>query len=50
MLWILASIVLVVWLVMLAFKITAGAVHLLLVLAVALYLWSFLRGRTRTAT
>jgi hypothetical protein len=48
MLWILASILMLIWIIALAFKVTVGAIHLLLVAALALYLWSALRGRTRT--
>lgn len=49
MLWILASVLLLAWIVALALKVTVGAIHLLVVVALALYLWSFLRGRTRTS-
>lgn len=49
MLWLLASVLLLAWIVALAFKVTVGAIHLLVIAALALYLWSFLRGRTRTA-
>jgi len=48
MLILLASILLVAWIVALALKVTFGAIHLLVVAALALYLWGFLRGRTRT--
>ncbi len=47
MLWVLASILLVAWIISLAFKVTVGAIHLLLVAAIVLYVWGFLRGRTR---
>lgn len=49
MLWLLASILLLAWIVALAFKVTVGAIHLLVVAALALYLWGFLKGRSRTA-
>ncbi len=45
MLWLLASILLLAWIVALAFKVTVGAIHLLLVAAIALYVWSASRGR-----
>ncbi len=49
MLWLLASILLLAWIVALAFKVTVGAIHVLLVVALALYVWGFVRGRTRAA-
>jgi hypothetical protein len=45
MLWLLASILLLAWIVLLAFKVTAGAIHILLVAALALYVYSAIRGR-----
>jgi hypothetical protein len=45
MLWLLASILLLAWIVLLAFKVTAGAVHILLLAALALYVYSAIRGR-----
>ncbi len=48
MLWILASILLLAWIVALAFKVTVGAIHLLVIAAIILYIVGFLRGRTRT--
>ncbi len=50
MLWILASILLLAWIVALAFKVTVGAIHLLVVAAIVLYIVGFLRGRTRSST
>jgi hypothetical protein len=52
MLWLLASILLLMWIVALAFKVTIGAIHLLLVAAILLYVWSAIRGRrgARTVT
>jgi uncharacterized protein DUF5670 len=47
MLWLLASILLVAWILALAFKVTVGAIHLLVIAALALYVWGFLRGRSR---
>ena len=49
MLWILGAILLAAWIVSLAFKVTVGVIHLLLVAAVVLFVLGFLRGR-RTAT
>ena len=48
MLWILASILLLAWIVALAFKVTVGAIHLLVVAALALYVVGFFRGRSRS--
>ena len=50
MLWILASILLLAWIVALAFKVTVGAIHLLVLAAIVLYVVGFLRGRTRSST
>ncbi len=50
MLWILASILLLAWIVALAFKVTVGAIHLLVIAAIILYIVGFLRGRTRSST
>lgn len=50
MLWLLASILLLAWIVLLAFKITAGAIHVLLVAALALYIFSAIRGRREHGT
>jgi hypothetical protein len=50
MLWLLASIMLLAWIVLLAFKITAGAIHVLLVAAIALYIFSAVRGRRAHGT
>ncbi len=50
MLWLLASILLLAWIVLLAFKITAGAIHILLVAALVLYVFSAIRGRRATGT
>jgi len=49
MLWVLASVLLLLWIVLLAFKVTAATIHVLLVAALALYVLGALRGRrTRT--
>ena len=50
MLWLLGSILLVIWIVGIAFKVTVGAIHLLLVAAIALYVYGFFLGRTRRRT
>ncbi len=50
MLWILASILLLAWIIALAFKVTVGAIHLLVIAAIILYIVGFLRGRTRSST
>lgn len=47
MLWLLASLLLLAWIVALAFKVTVGAIHVLVIAAIALYVWGFVRGRTR---
>ncbi len=47
MLMLLATILIVAWIVALAFKVTVGAIHLLLIAAVALYVIGFFRGRGR---
>lgn len=49
MLWLIASLLLLVWLVTAAFDVTAGLVHVVLVAALAVYLVALLRGhRGRT--
>ncbi len=48
MLWILASILGLAWIVALAFKVTVGAIHLLVIAALVLYVVGFFRGRTRS--
>ncbi len=50
MLWIIASILLVAWIISLALKVTTGIIHLLVVAAVILYIWGFVRGRRGHAT
>jgi hypothetical protein len=50
MLWLLASILLLAWIVMLAFKITTGVIHVLLIAALALYIFSAIRGRRAHGT
>ena len=46
MLYALAGFLLLIWLASLALKVTVGAMHLLLVLAVVLFVIGFIRGRT----
>ncbi|MGC4001293.1 MAG: DUF5670 family protein [Anaeromyxobacter sp.] len=49
MLWLLASALVLVWIVALAMKVTVGAIHLLLLAAVALVIWNVVRGRSHGA-
>ena len=46
MLFALGGLLLVIWLASLALKVTFGAIHLLLVVAVVLFVIGFIRGRT----
>jgi hypothetical protein len=50
MLWLLASVALLAWIVLLAFKVTAGAIHVLLLAALALYVLGAVRGRRARAS
>jgi hypothetical protein len=45
MLWLIASILLIAWIVSLALKVTTGIIHILLVAAIILYIFGFVRGR-----
>ncbi len=45
MLWVLGAIALLAWVVGLAAKVTVGAIHLLLVLAIVLFIVGFVQGR-----
>jgi hypothetical protein len=49
MLWLLASLALLAWIVLLAFKVTAAAIHVLLVAALAMYVIGAVRGRRARA-
>ncbi len=49
MLWLIGSILLLIWIVSLAFKVATGLIHLLLIAAVIFFIAGFFRGR-RTAT
>jgi hypothetical protein len=49
MLWLLASVALLAWIVLLAFKVTASVIHVLLVAALALYVLGAVRGRRARA-
>jgi hypothetical protein len=49
MLMLLATILIVAWVVALAFKVTVGAIHLLLLAALALFVLGFFRGRSGRA-
>ena len=48
MLFTLAAILLMVWVVGIAFKVTVGVIHLALVAAIILFIAGFFRGRTTT--
>lgn len=50
MLFAFGAVLLVVWLAGLALKVTFGAIHLLLVAAVVLFVIGFIRGRTGRST
>jgi hypothetical protein len=50
MLWLLASLLLLAWIVLLAFKVTAGLIHVLLVAALAMYVIGAIRGRRARAS
>jgi uncharacterized membrane protein YtjA (UPF0391 family) len=47
MLWALMVLLVVLWALGLAFKIAAGAIHILLVIALVLFLVNLISGRTR---
>jgi len=47
MLWTLIVVLLVLWVLGLTFKIAAGAIHVLLVIAIVLFIVNLIRGRTR---
>ncbi len=49
-LWILAASALLLWVIAIAFKVTVGAIHLLLVAAVLLFIIGFFQGRERAQT
>jgi hypothetical protein len=49
MLWLLASLALLAWIVLLAFKVTAAAIHVLLLAALAMYVIGAVRGRRARA-
>ena len=46
MLFAFGGLLVLIWLASLALKVTAGAIHMLLVLAVVLFVIGFIRGRT----
>ncbi len=51
MLYVIGIVLLVAWIIGLAFKVTFAAFHLLLVLAIAAVVWAYVRGRMqRTAS
>ncbi|WP_179107260.1 lmo0937 family membrane protein [Sediminibacillus massiliensis] len=47
MLWTILAILLVLWLLGLLFDIVGGLIHILLVVAVIVLVWKFIRGRGR---
>ena len=49
MLWFLGALLIVAWIISLAFKVTVGAIHILLIAGLVLFILGFFRGR-RTAT
>jgi Family of unknown function (DUF5670) len=49
MIWILATLLLAFWVLALAFKVTAGIIHVALVAALILYVLGFFRGRARAS-
>lgn len=50
MLWLIAVVLLVLWLGGFFLNVVGDAIHLLLVLAVAVVIWNFVKGRARRAT
>ncbi len=49
MLWIIAAVLLAFWIVGLALKLLAGAIHIALVLAVILFVWGWIQHARRPA-
>ena len=49
MIWILATLLLAFWVLALAFKVTAGIIHVALVAAIILYVLGFFRGLARAS-
>ncbi len=47
MIWILATLLLALWIIALALKVTTGIIHVALVAALILYVIGFFRGRSR---
>ena len=50
MLWIIAGVLLVLWLAGFFLNVVGNAIHLLLVLAVAVVIWNFVKGAARRTT
>ncbi len=50
MLWLIGSILLVIWILAIALKVTTGLIHLLLAAAIVLYLLGLFRGRRAAAS
>lgn len=49
MLWFLGSLLIVIWIVGLAFKVTTGIIHVALIAGLILFVLGFFRGRRTTA-
>ncbi len=50
MLWFLGALLIVFWVVALAFKVTTGLIHIALIVGLILFILGFFRGRRATAT
>ena len=50
MLWFLGALLIVVWIIGLAFKVTTGVIHIALIAGLILFVLGFFRGRRTTAT
>jgi len=50
MLWLLCALLIVVWVIGVAFKVTSGLIHVALIAGLILFLLGFFRGRRTAAT
>ncbi|HZX94293.1 MAG TPA: DUF5670 family protein [Myxococcales bacterium] len=50
MLWFLGALLIVVWVIGLAFKVTTGVIHVALIAGLILFILGFFKGRNRTVT
>ena len=50
MLWFLGALLIVVWIIGLAFKVTTGIIHIALIAGLILFILGFFRGRNTTVT